>query len=129
MRSPPDTHGLKGIAKKHWQVATLPPTAAERRAAGQKESRYAKATEGIPIVVAVLGSWGRRNDALGDLLEQLARRASHVRSDSGLAAFGRRRRWLEEIAIAQFATATRADGDAHCTACTAQTLPTQPSAN
>ena len=77
------------------------PTAAERRATTQKESRYGQAAEGIPIIVAVLGSWGRLNGELLDLLDLLARRASYAREDSGVSASCRQRRWLEEIAVAQ----------------------------
>ena len=94
------------------QAATAP----ERRAEGQKQRRYAREANGVPVVVAVLGSWGRLSSSLGDFLDLMARRAAHARSDSGIHSFGRRRRWIEELAIAQqrclhrqFATAMQAD--------------------
>ena len=97
-------------------ATTAAVTTADRRAASQKEGRYGKMTQGAPIVVAVLGTWGRLSEGLLDLLDLLARRAAHARADSGVHAFGRQRRWVEEIAIAQqrclhrqFSTALPAD--------------------
>ena len=92
-------------------------TSAERRAESQKDTRYAKAADGVPVVVAVLGSWGRLSDSLSDLLDVLSRRAAHLRTDSGVHAASRKRRWIEEIAVAQqrclhrqFATAMQTEG-------------------
>ena len=92
-------------AQRYRQAALAANTAAvaapERYATKQKENRYAKQADGIPIVVAVLGTWGRMGDGLQDILDLLSRRAAHARADNGLHATCRRRRWVEEIAIAQ----------------------------
>ena len=95
----------------------LAPTATERKATAQKEARYAPAVDGIPIIVAVLGSWGRLSKSLIELLELLSRRAAHARADAGVRATGRHRRWVEEIAVAQQRCLHRQFATAMQTAC------------
>ena len=113
-------------AQRYRQEALAPTeqaaTAPERRATTQKASRDAMEADGVPVVVAVLGSWGRMCSSLNDLLDLLSRRAAHARADAGIHAFGRRRRWVEEIAVAQqrclhrqFATALHPDGSSSST--------------